>query len=165
MVWRSRLGGIDGWHSEPAFNWRDVPCSYDDYTTARGIATDVKELSARIRDGEDLEVTLRAVHPLGRPEELLTAAIHSDDFFGDAEAPLPEQEEFVVQAPDVVVEVFDGTRFLLDNRELRNHRWVTVGQGGIVPRRSPSVISVVSFKLDSLAGDPAEVRVRLQDPA
>lgn len=155
---------IDGWHSEPAFKWRDVPCDVVDYTTPRGVAIDVKEHSARVRDGEYLEVTVRVIHPLGSADELLAAAIDSDDYFGDAKASPSDQADFVVQAPDVVVDVFDDTGFLLESRDLSNYRWVTVGEGGVVPKRNPSFITVPSFRLDDFAGKPARVLIRIQDP-
>jgi len=69
----------------------------------------------------------------------------------------------VVQAPDVTVSVFDETGFLLESRTLLNYRWVTVGEGGRVPQRSPSLVAGTSTDLDELAGTAARVVVRMTD--
>ena len=90
--------------------------------------------------------------------------MESDDFFGDSDAPVSNQEDFVVQAPDVVVDVFDDTGFLLESRDLSNDRWVTVREGGIAPKSNPSFITVTSCKLDDLAGEVGHVLIRIQDP-
>jgi hypothetical protein len=156
---------VDGWRSEPAFNWRDIPCEIVDHTTLRGFTTDVKEHSARVRDGEELEVSVRAFHPLGSAEDLFAAYKDSEEFYDDRDAKLNQFEDFVAQAPDVVVDVFDATGFLLGQRETSNYRWVTVGNGGAVPKRNPSFIQVVTFDLDDFSGDPARVVIRIQDPA
>lgn len=156
---------IDGWHSKPSFEWRDMPCEIVDYTTSRGVKIDVKEYSARLRDGKKLEVSVRAIHPLGSAEVLFAAFKDSEEFYGDPYDELDEQEDFVVQAPDVFVNVFDASGFLLDQRETSNYRWVTVGNGGAVPRRYPSFIQVVAFDLDDFAGDPARIVIRIQDPS
>lgn len=155
---------IDGWHSRPAFNWRDMPCEIVDYTTLRGVTTDVKEYSARVRDGEKLEVSVRAIHALGSAGDLFAAYKDSEEFYGDPDAKLDEYEDFVVQAPDVFVDVFDATGFLLNQRETSNYRWVTVGNGGAVPKRNPSFIQVATFDLEDFSGDPARVVIRIQDP-
>ncbi|QOT16773.1 hypothetical protein [Paenarthrobacter sp. YJN-5] len=156
---------IDGWHSKPSFEWRDMPCEIVDYTTSRGVKIDVKEYSARLRDSKKLEVSVRAIHPLGSAEVLFAAFKDSEEFYGDPYDELDEQEDFVVQAPDVFVNVFDASGFLLDQRETSNYRWVTVGTGGAVPRRYPSFIQVVAFDLDDFAGDPARIVIRIQDPS
>ena len=117
-----------------------------------------------MRDGKDLEVSVRVLHHLGGAESLLAAAIDSDEFFADPEDPIDKQEDFVVQAPDVVFNIFDDTGFLLEDREISNYRWVTVRKGGDVPKRSPSFLAGVSARLSDLAGDPARVLIRIQDP-
>ncbi|GAA1569868.1 hypothetical protein GCM10009827_109580 [Dactylosporangium maewongense] len=155
---------IDGWHSRPSSRWADLPVEVLDQTTKRGIRTETRELTARIRANVDLEVSLRAQFALGSADELLAAAIDSDDYFGDLSAPIAEQEDFVVQAPDVTVCTYDEVGFLLENRTLSNYRWVTVHKGGSVPRRGPSLVAVVTAKLDDLAGAPARVVVRVTDP-
>ena len=77
---------------------------------------------------------------------------------------LLSEEDFVVQAPDVVFDIFDDTGFLLENREISNYRWVTVREGGDVPKRNPSFSAGVSARLSDLAGEPARVLIRIQDP-
>ncbi|MFJ4170296.1 hypothetical protein ACIPY3_12335 [Paenarthrobacter sp. NPDC089714] len=154
---------IDGWHSRPSFNWRDMPCEVVDYTTLRGVTMDVKEHSALVRDGKRLEVSVRAIHSLGSAEDLFAAYKDSEEFYGDSDARLDQYGDFVAQAPDVFVDVFDATGFLLDQRETSNYRWVTVGNGGAVPKRNPSFIQVVSFDLQDFSGDPARVVIRIQD--
>ncbi len=155
---------IDGWRSKPAFKWREMSCEIVDYTTLRGVTMDVKEHSALVRDGKRLEVSVRAIHPLGSAEDLFAAYKDSEEFYGDPDAKMDQYGDFVAQAPDVFVDVFDATGFLLDQRETSNYRWVTVGNGGSVPKRNPSFIQVVSFDLEDFSGDPARVVIRIQDP-
>lgn len=156
---------IDGTYSEPSWHWTDVRFEVVDYTAPRGITVSVNEASARIRDGENLEVSIRATHAIGSAEDLLVGAIESGDFYGDRGAPIEEQEDFAVQAADVVVHVFDKTGFLLDSREISNYRWVNVREGGRCPPRSPSLVCVVGFELEDLSGEIDRVVIRFQDPA
>jgi hypothetical protein len=155
---------IDGWHSRPSAAWRDVPIEFLDQTTRKSVRTEVRELAARVRDEDKLEVTMQAQFTLGSADELLVDAIDSDDYFGDADAPMAEQEDFVVQAPDVSVSIYDETGFLIENRTLSNYRWVTVAEGGKVPRRLPTLVVGTSTDLEDLAGTPARVVVRMTDP-
>jgi hypothetical protein len=155
---------IDDWHSKPSATWSEIPVELANYTTVAAIRSETRELVARVRDREKLEVTVSLLHPLGTPTELLSAAIHSDEFFGDPDAPIDEQDEFVVQAPDLSINIFDDAGFLLDSRELSNYRWVTVEQGGRRPNRPPSFVAVTTTRLSDLVGTPARVLVRLTDP-
>lgn len=156
---------IDGWTSYPSTSWSEMPVELVDQTTVTAIRSEVRELTARIRDNKELEITVSLMHPLGSAEELLYAAIDSDDYFGDEDAPISMQKEFAVQAPELSINIFDDTGFLLQGRELSNYRWVTVDKGGRRPTRSPSFIAVATVSLDDLAGTPTRVLMRLTDPA
>jgi len=150
--------------NNPSETWSEIPIELANQTTVTAILSEVRELTARVRDDMELEVTVSLVHPLGTSEELLAAAIASDEFFGDPDVAIDEQEEFVVQAPDLSINVFDETGFLLESRKLSNYRWVTVDEGGKRPSRPPSFVAVVTAGLKDLAGTPTRVLVRLTDP-
>lgn len=160
------VGGVDWapgiwWDSEPSLDWRDVPCEIVNYMTRPGIAVDVKEGSARVRDGKSLEVSVHAIHPLGSADELLAAAIDSGFFSPEL---IDEPVGFFVPGPDVIVDVFDGRGFLLESREVHpSLRWVRLSDDRVVPMRSPSFIAVEKFMLADFAGDLGRIRIRFQD--
>lgn len=155
---------IDGWRSEPSVQWAGLPVELVDQTTLCGIQTNVRELTARIRDDEEVEVSLWAQFTLGTAEQLLADAIGSDEFHGDPHAPVGKQEDYKVQTPDVTIDLYDETGFLLNSRTLSNYRWVGVKEGGIVPRRSPTMAAVAGTRLNDLIAAPHRVVVRLTDP-
>jgi hypothetical protein len=161
------LGGFDwtetdGWHTEPAVNWTDVPVEVFDHTSFRGVRTSIVEQSARIRDGEELEVNLRAVHPLGSPSELVAAAADYSEWAIDGDLADEEQADYEVPGPQIIIDVFDSTGFLLERREPQHGR-LTVPESGVIPTRPPTSLTMVTFDLDDMSDKPARVVVRLQD--
>lgn len=153
----------DGSRTSPGLDWVDVPIEVLDHTTLRGVRTEITELSARIRDGEQLEVTARAIHPIGNGEELMAAAYDFADWSVDPKSPVRKQDEFEVTAPQLIINVFDVTGFLLGSRETQEGK-VTIGEGGVIPPRPATSITAVEFRLRDLSDMPARVVVRLQDP-
>ncbi|KAA1419216.1 hypothetical protein F0U44_12260 [Nocardioides humilatus] len=148
---------------QPGRKWKNVPVEVMDHTTLRGVRTEPTEVVARIRDKEELEVMIQSVHPLGTGDELMAAAAAHSEWQLDTDKPLERQDDFQVTRPDMLIQVFDNTGFLLDESHSSEEE-VTVAKGGVVPRRSATSVFGCSFYLDDLAGKPARVVIRLTDP-
>ncbi|GAA1129514.1 hypothetical protein [Nocardioides aquiterrae] len=149
--------------AEPSARWQDVEHEFVDHRTLKGVGSEVTEISTRIED-ERLTVTLRMIHPIGSIEDLMTAGHDYEEWAVDLDRGPEEQDEFEVPGPDVIIQLFDETGFLLDSRENERIGHISVGKGGQRPTRPPSSVTVTNFDLDDLAGKVARIVVRLQDP-
>lgn len=148
---------------EPGTRFEDVSVEVVDHTALRGVRTEPVEVVARIRDKEELDVMVRSIHRIGTGEELMTAAADYSDWEVDTARPLDQQDDFEVFKPDMEIQVFDESRFLLDTYKA-SEEGVQVGKGGVIPRRPATSVVANSFDLDDLAGKPARVVIRLTDP-
>lgn len=148
---------------EPGRKFKDVPVEVMDHTSLRGVRTEPVEVIARTRDKEELDVMIRSIHPLGTGAELMAAAADYSDWEVDTAQSLNQQDDFEVNRPEMLIQVFDDSGFLLDTYDA-SHEEIHVGKGGVIPRRPATSVVACSLDLDDLAGRPARVVVRLTDP-
>ncbi|ACV07245.1 hypothetical protein I6I18_09030 [Kytococcus sedentarius] len=147
----------------PSAAWRETECMLVDTRQLQGIGCRVGQIAAHLTN-DTLAVTLRMTHPLGGIEDLMKAGHDHESWAVDLDAPAQEQEEFDAPGPNVIIQVFDETGFLLDSHERQMIGYITVGAGGNVPTRPPSSLTVSTFDLDDLPGTVDRVVVRLEDP-
>jgi hypothetical protein len=156
----------DGDLGLPSSDGIALPVEFADDTERRSVQLRPTFVAAHIlheRFDSSVRVHVEGTAELGSTLHLCADRLSDLGYGDDYEVFLEDECPFETSAPMLEIEVLDDTGFVLDRREVRLGD-VPVSAEGSAPGRPPRWIARVGDPLDTYAGEPAGVVVRIVDP-